>query len=77
MAQVFFHCSNTEGVMMRPYGAPEGDLAEACKHAVHIVRSLIMEPSAEDWRGWVLHASDDLGGELFNVSFASVLGKPH
>ena len=77
MAQVYFHCSNTEGVMMGRYGAPIGDLAEACEHAAGIVRSLIMEPSAEDWRGWILHVSDDLGGELFNVPFASMLGKPH
>jgi hypothetical protein len=34
-------------------------------------------PNAEDWRGWVLHVSDDLGEEIFAVSFASILGRPH
>jgi hypothetical protein len=76
MAQVYFHCSNPKGVMMGLYGAPTGDLAEACEQATDIVRSLIMAPSAEDWRDWVLHVSDDLG-EIFNLPFASVLGKSH
>ncbi len=42
-----------------------------------VVRSLIMTPGPHDWRGWVLHVSDDLGDEILSVPFASVLGKPH
>jgi hypothetical protein len=42
-----------------------------------VVRSLIMAPGPEDWRGWVLHVSDDDGEEIFDLPFASVLGKPH
>jgi hypothetical protein len=77
MAQVYFHCSNTERVMIDQHGAAVGDLAEARDHAALVVRSLIMAPSAEDWRGWVLHVSDASGEEIFAVPFASVLGKPH
>jgi hypothetical protein len=77
MAQVYFHYSNTEEILVARSGAAVGDLAEAHRHAAQIVRSLIMAPGAEDWRGWVLHVSDDLGGEIFTVPFASVLGKPH
>jgi hypothetical protein len=58
-------------------GTAVGDLAEAREHADRVMRSLIMKPSPEDWRGWVLHANDELGGEIFAVPFASVLGKPH
>ena len=36
-----------------------------------------MMASAEDWRGWVLYATDELGEEIFTVPFASVLGKLH
>ena len=77
MAQVYFHCSNSEEIWIDRGGAAVGDLAEAHEHAAIVVHSLIMTPSEEDWRGWVLHVSDDLGEEIFDVPFASVLGKPH
>jgi len=77
MTQVYFHCSNTEGVWVDRRGAILGDLAEAKDYAALVVRALIMAPSTEDWRGWVLHVSDDLDEEIFSVPFASLLGKPH
>jgi len=77
MAQVYFHCSNTEGVMVDRCGAAIDDLIEAHDHAALVVRSLIMAPSEEDWRSWVLHVSDDLGEEIFAMPFAALLGKPH
>jgi hypothetical protein len=77
MAQVYFHCSNTEGASIDQCGTAVGDLTEAHERAALVVRSLIMEPGAEDWRDWILHVSDDLGEEIFTVPFASVLGKPH
>ena len=77
MAQVYFHCTNTEGVWIDRRGVALGDLAEAREHAALVVQSLIAAPSTEDWRGWVLHVSDDLDNEIFNVPFASLLGKPH
>ncbi|SIO56818.1 hypothetical protein SAMN05443247_08382 [Bradyrhizobium erythrophlei] len=77
MAQVYFHCSNTERVMIDQHGAAIGDLAEARDHAALVVRSLIMTPSTEDWRSWVLHVSDASGDEIFAMPFVSMLGKPH
>jgi hypothetical protein len=77
MAQVFLHCSNNEGVWVECRGAAFGNLAETREQAALVVRSLLMAPSAEDWRGWVLHVTDDLGEEISAMSFASVLGKPH
>ena len=77
MAQVYFHCSSTQGVLIDQCGAAIADLAEAREHAALVVRTLIMAPGPEDWRGWVLHVSDDDGDEIFTVLFASVLGKPH
>jgi hypothetical protein len=77
MAQVYFHYSNTEGVMTGQCGGSAGNLAEVHQRAALAVRSLIMAPSVEDWRGWVLHVNDDLGEEIFVVPFASLLGKPH
>ena len=53
------------------------DLAEARDRAACLVRSLIMEHSAEDWRDWVVHISDDFDDEIFAVPFSSVLGKPN
>jgi hypothetical protein len=77
MAQVFFHCSNDAGVWIDRRLAPADDLSEAFQLAANVVRSLVMVPSPEDWRDWVLHASDDFGEEIFAVPFASVLGKSH
>lgn len=75
MAQLFFYCSNDEGIWIDRRVPPAGNLADAIAQAKHVVRSLVMEPSQEDWRGWTLHASDDLGEEVFAMPFAAVLGK--
>jgi hypothetical protein len=77
MAQVYFHCYNTDGVWVDRRGAVLSDLAEAQRHAALVVQSLLMAPSTEDWREWVLHVIDDLDNEIFRVPFASLLGKPH
>ena len=77
MAQVYFHYSNTQGVLTDRCGAAVRDLAEAREHAAVVVHSLITRPNLEDWRGWVLHVSDDIGEEIFSVPFASALGKLH
>jgi hypothetical protein len=77
MAQVWFHCSNAIGVSVDRCGSPVADLAEAREHAAVVVRSLINMATLVDWRGWVLHVSDRNGEEIFNVPFASLLGKPH
>jgi hypothetical protein len=77
MAQVYFHCSSTEDVLIDRSGAGVGNLVEACDHAALVMRSLIMAPNLEDWRSWVLHICDDSGEEILILPFASVLGKPH
>jgi len=77
MAQVWFHCSNAIGVSIDRCGSPVADLTEAREHAVLVVRSLIDMAILVDWRGWVLHVSNKDGEEIFNVPFASVLGKSH
>ena len=77
MAQVYFHCSNSQGVSIDRCAAAVDDLAEAREHAALVVRSLISAPGPEDWRGWVMHVSDDLGDEILTMPFASVLGRLH
>ena len=77
MAQVYFHCSNTDCVLIDRSGAAVVDLTDACDHAALVMQSLIMAPNLEDWRSWVLHVSDDSGEEILILPFASVLGKPH
>ncbi|QHO75663.1 hypothetical protein ACH79_26580 [Bradyrhizobium sp. CCBAU 051011] len=77
MGQLYFHCSNARGTLANRSGAAVADLAEARDHATSVVRSLLMTRRSEDWRGWVLHVSDDRGDEIFVMPFAFVLGKPH
>jgi hypothetical protein len=77
MTEVFFHCSDdAEHVLIDRRGAAMG-LAEARRHAEHLVYSLLTKPGADDWRTWVLHVTDEFGEEIFALPFASVLGKPH
>jgi hypothetical protein len=77
MVQVFFHCSNTEGTLVDRHGAAVSNLTEARERASQIMRSMIMVPSDEDWREWVLHVSDNDGEEIFDLPFTAMLGKPH
>ena len=77
MTHVYFHCSNSEEVLVDRRGAVVDDLVEARDRAASVVRSLTTASDLEDWRSWVLHVNDDLGEELFVVPFAFVLGKPH
>ena len=77
MAQLFFHCSNDDGVWIDRRLAAVDDLTEAMEQATRVVRSLVMAPSHQDWHGWTLHASDDTGEEIFAMPFASILGKSH
>ncbi|MFB9267122.1 DUF6894 family protein [Bradyrhizobium erythrophlei] len=72
MTEVYFHCSDDQHVLIDQSGAAM-DLAEAREHAESLIRSYVMTPSVEDWRSWILHVTDDLGDELFDVPFASVL----
>lgn len=77
MTELYFHYSDAKGALVDGRTAAVTDLAEARAYAELVIRSLIMQPGPEDWRGWVLHVSDDLGDELLALPFASVLGRPH
>ena len=77
MAQVYFHCSSAREIRVDQSGAVVNNLAEARDYAACVVRSMIMEESAQDWRDWVVHVSDDFDDEIFEVPFSSVLGKAH
>jgi hypothetical protein len=77
MAQVYFHCSTTQGVVIDRRGTSVADLIDASEQATSVMRSLVTAPNLEDWRGWVLHVSDEAGEEIFVLPFASVIGKPH
>jgi hypothetical protein len=76
MADVYFHCSDAEHIFIDRRGAAV-DLSEAFVHAERLVRAMVMSPNTEDWREWVLHATDELGDELFALPFTAVLGKLH
>ena len=77
MTQVYFHCSNTRGVLMDRRGTSVTSLAEACEAATRMMRSRVATVSLEDWRDWAVHVSDEDGEEIVILPFAFVLGKPH
>jgi hypothetical protein len=77
MTEVYFHCSNAKGALVDRGAAIVCDLADMRAYAELVVRSLIKRPGPEDWRGWVLYVSDDLGDEILTLPFSSVLGKLH
>jgi hypothetical protein len=75
MAQVYFHCSNADEILVDRRGAAVVDLTEARDHAAQVMQSLIKARTSNDWREWVLHIADDLGEEIVALPFASVLGR--
>ncbi|MGP0094449.1 MAG: DUF6894 family protein [Xanthobacteraceae bacterium] len=77
MAQMYFHCSSAEGVLLDRCGSDVEDLTEARDHAVGVVQRFISRPNPEDWRQWILHVSDVDGEEIFAMPFLSLLGRPH
>jgi hypothetical protein len=77
MVQMYFHCSNTEGTLVDRYGTAVANLTEARDRADQIMRSMILTPSSEDWRDWVIHVSGSDGEEIFDLPFTAMLGKPH
>jgi hypothetical protein len=77
MAQFYFHCSNSQTMLVDQRGTAVRDLIEARDHAASVVWSLAMLRGPQDLRDWVVHVSDDLDEEILAVPFASVLGKPH
>jgi hypothetical protein len=76
MAEVYFHCSDAEHVFIARRGV-KMNLADAREHAERMVRSLVSSPSAEDWRQWAVHVTDEFDEEIFVLPFATVLGKLH
>ena len=77
MTEVHLHYSTAKGALVDGRSAVITDLVDARAYAELVVRSLVMKPGPEDWRGWVLHVSGDLGDEILTLPFASVLGKLH
>ena len=77
MAQFYFHCSNSQTMLVDQRGTAVRDLIEARDHAASVVWSLAMLRGPQDLRDWVVHVSDDFDDEIFEVSFSSVLGKPN
>ncbi len=77
MAQVYFHCSSTDRVLLNHGEAQVRDLTEARQEAASVVRALVGTPGPEDWRDWMLHAIDDLGEPLFALPFIALMGPLH
>jgi hypothetical protein len=77
VTEVYFHCSNPSKTLMDGYRVEVGDLVEAREYAACVMRALIMEPGAEDWRSWIMSIADETGDEIFTLPFSSLLGRPH
>lgn len=77
MAQIYFHCSGAEGVVLDRRGNQVEDLIEAHEHAACVVRRIMSRPGPEDWRQWVLYVTHADGEEIFALPFSSLLGQPH
>ncbi len=77
MTEVYFHCSDANHELIDRRGANVDNFSEVRACAEGLVRSMLMKPNGEDWRGWELRVTDALGCEIFTLPFASVLGKLH
>ena len=77
MARIYFHCSNSEQVLLNYSDAEFTDLTTARQQAETIVRSMTAVDGSENWRDWMVHASDDLGESVLALPFSSILGSVH
>ena len=77
MTEVFFNCSDANHELIDRRGTTVQDYSEVFARAEGLVRSMLMRPNSEDWRGWELRVTDSLGCEIFTLPFATVLGKLH
>ncbi len=77
MTQVYLHCSDSIGRLLDRRVADVDNLLEAHNCAEAVARSLIAGPDLQDWRNCRLRVWDDLGEEMFEMPFSSVVGKPH
>ena len=77
MAQAVFRCSNAQGHVIDGRVANVDDLIDAREYAARVARSLIAAPTLRDWRTCCLSVSDDLGEEIFEIEFSSLIGRPH
>lgn len=77
MTEVYFHYSNADQLLIDSRGATVNNLSDACAHAHRLVHAMMMKPNTEDWRGWELHVTDELGEEIFVIPFSSAIGKLH
>jgi Domain of unknown function (DUF6894) len=77
LTRVHFHCSSTEQVLLDYDEADVADMTEAREQGAMMIREFLAAPGPEDWRDWMLHVSDDLGGDLFALPFTAVIGPLH
>jgi uncharacterized protein DUF6894 len=77
MAQLYFHCSSPERVVPDRAGSEVEDLVEAHAQAIGFVQRIIGLACPDDWRTWKLQVLDEEGDQVFEVPFASVIGRLH
>jgi len=77
MTEVYFNCSSPGHILRDRRGITVRSFTEAYAEAERFVRFLVMTPTAEDWRGWELRVTDELGCEIFAIPFASLVGRLH
>ena len=77
MSQVHVRCSNAKGNLLDARVADVDDLIEAREYAMCLAQRLVATPTMRDWRSCWLCVSDDLGEEIFEISFSSIIGRPN
>ena len=78
MAQFFFHCSNSEKVLVDRSGYDLHDLVEVRRRASGIMRRCIEMGAVDgDCRDWLMHVVDEMDEEVFVLPFADMIGRPN
>jgi Domain of unknown function (DUF6894) len=77
MTRAYFHCSNSELVLLDQQGSDVEDLVEAHERAKQIVQQFVSSRTPDDWRAWTMHVIDENGDDIFLMPFAYVLGRAH
>jgi hypothetical protein len=77
MAKALFRSSPVQGHVIDGRVADVDDLIEAREYANRVACSLIATPNLRGWRSCCISVSDDLGEEIFEIPFTSIIGRLH
>ena len=78
MAHLYFHCTNSDDVLVDHTGTEMLDLADARDHALTLARSIVAAAyGIHDFSDWCVYVGDEENEEVLTIPFTSALPTVH